>query len=151
MYLEDNGSGGLGSTGSSIASFIGTTATSIINLVRTHRTVDANLSLAAYGRQTTMSDLVAGQEYSQYEMQRAMEEARAQAALDWEAESILREQEKQIEDEIAATRRDLASAGARPVSTYGGGRPIDTKLWWMLGIGGLGLVVGATFLISRSK
>jgi hypothetical protein len=136
-------------TASGVVSFIGTTATSIINLVKTNRAIDAALSAAAYGRQSTMSYLVEGQEYSQYQAQREMEEARAQAEADWAVESALRDQEKQIEGEIAAARRELLSS--RPIATYGGGRPGDNTLWWIIGLGGLGLVVGATFLISKGR
>jgi hypothetical protein len=136
-------------TASGVIGFIGTTATSIINLITTRRAVDANLSLSAYGRQTTMSNLVEGQEYSQYQRQMAMEEARAQAEVDWAVESALREKEKQVQEEIAATYGEMLHT-PRPVATYGEGRPTDDKLWWILGIGGLGLVVGATFLISKA-
>ena len=138
-------------TASGVMSFIGSTATSIINMITSRRAVDATLSATAYGRQRTMSSLVEGQEYSQYQSQRIMEETRAQAELDWAIESTLREQEKQIEDEMTAVRRELLYGGSRPVSTYGGDRPTDSKLWWIVGLGGLGLVVGATFLVSRSK
>jgi len=150
-YLPDNGgSSGLSGTASDIFSAAGSTVTSIINLVKTHRTVDANLSLAAYGRQTTMSGLVEGQQYSQLQYERALEETRAQAEANWAVESAFREQEKQIEGEISAARREMLYS-PRTVSKYGAGRPSDNTLWWIIGVGGLGLVVGATFLISKGR
>lgn len=144
-----NSEGLSGSVASAAGSFIGTTISSIAGAVRTHRYIDALLSTSAQRRQTTMSDLVEGREYSEIQWQRAMAEERARAEADWAVESVLTEEEKQIKDEIAAARRGLMHS-PRSVSHYGGGRPADNKLWWIIGLGGLGLIVGTTFLISKA-
>jgi len=103
-------------------------------------------------REASVSALLEGVEYDRMNQQMLEQERLAQGQATQAVNQAIRAEEKAIEGAIVgqreeALRQELAARGL----TYGVGRDTSSTVMWVVGLGGLALVLGGVYFVAKRR
>lgn len=137
-----------GSVASGVVGAVGGAISSIAGAILDYRAIGYQQEITGAVRQRGMASVVEQEEYRRWQEQLDSEVARAEAEARSAAEGALQEQEEQIQREILSLRTSRLREHAGVA--HGAGRTVGPLLWWVLGLGGVGVAIGAAVLLSRA-
>lgn len=146
-YLDTGMGADFSSIASGVSSAVGSAVSSIAGAFIDYRAIEQQQRIAGLGRQIGMETLVSEQDYLGRQALRESEIAKAEADARQEAERVLQEQEESIRREILSARSSRLRSGLD--TAHGRGRASGSLLWLALGVGGIGLAIGAAVLLSK--